>query len=738
MKILLSIVTIIGLALGANFSTDLARWLSSVEMGRAVLSSLGIDQDLSDTEKYLTAEVAIGRIRRTISATGSLQAVSTVEVSSQLSGQIVRLHADFNDTVAQGEALAELDQRGFRARVRQAEASLQMAQETLEIQVAQLDGARGVELEAVTQRKIYSALIEKSRVAHGVAARHLSRTATLVSRGTAAQLMLEDAQSVHDSAAADVMEAEAIAEAHEHVVAYSRAGRQEAEAKLANARAALPLQEATLALANLDLDRSTIRSPIDGVIVGRNVEPGQTVAVDLEAPTLFMIAGDLSEMEIHANIDESDIGEIETGQEATFRVDAFPGVTFDARVSEIRKAAKFVQGVVTYAVILQTSNAAGRLLPGMTSTVRIIVEDIGPVPTLPLAALRFTPDRRTAVTSNNSLPDDGSRIVWVLDRYGTPRPRNIRLGTDDGRDVAVLRGSFSQDERVVTGRVPPPVGGGSVRNHLLMLDAPQILIEARDVSKRYGSGRGAVTALREANLSIAAGEFVAIMGPSGSGKNSLMNLIGLLDRPTTGALHILGKDTANFTSDAQARARNHHIGFVFQSYSLIARRTALANVELPLAYRGVRRKERIRRAETALDTVGLSLHATSYPSEMSGGEQQRVAIARALVTSPNLIVADEPTGALDSKSSDQILSLFESVRAEGRTIVMVTHNPVAAVHASRLINIRDGRIISDGCPSSKQMGLLSVFHKGGSGSSLFDVKPLGFDGSSGGFGWSVF
>ena len=229
-----------------------------------------------------------------------------------------------------------------------------------------------------------------------------------------------------------------------------------------------------------------------------------------------------------------------------------------------------------------------------------------------------------------------------------------------------------------------------------MLDAPQILIEARDVSKRYGSGRGAVTALREANLSIAAGEFVAIMGPSGSGKSSLMNLIGLLDRPTTGALHILGKDTANFTSDAQARARNHHIGFVFQSYSLIARRTALANVELPLAYRGVRRKERIRRAETALDTVGLSLHATSSPSEMSGGEQQRVAIARALVTSPNLIVADEPTGALDSKSSDQILSLFESVRAEGRTIVMVTHNPVAAVHASRLINIRDGRIISDG------------------------------------------
>ena len=222
------------------------------------------------------------------------------------------------------------------------------------------------------------------------------------------------------------------------------------------------------------------------------------------------------------------------------------------------------------------------------------------------------------------------------------------------------------------------------------------LIEARGVTKRYGTGPGAVTALREAAFAITAGEFVAVMGPSGSGKSSLMNLIGLLDRPSGGTLWVMGKDTATLSPDAQARLRNHHIGFIFQAYNLMPRRTALGNVELPLVYRGVRRSERRRRAEAALDRVGLSGRAAWYPTEMSGGEQQRTAIARALVSEPDLIVADEPTGALDSRTSDQILSLLRSVCAEGRTVVMVTHDPAVAIHASRLMLIRDGRIIRDG------------------------------------------
>jgi putative ABC transport system ATP-binding protein len=229
-----------------------------------------------------------------------------------------------------------------------------------------------------------------------------------------------------------------------------------------------------------------------------------------------------------------------------------------------------------------------------------------------------------------------------------------------------------------------------------MADTRSILIDSRNVSKRYGNGQGAVMALHEARFVITAGEFVAVMGRSGSGKSSLMNLIGLLDRPTSGSLLVMGEDTATLSPDAQARLRNRHIGFVFQAYNLMPRRTALRNVELPLVYQGVRSVERIRRSEAALDRVGLSSRMQSFPAEMSGGEQQRVAIARALVCGPDLIVADEPTGALDSKTSDQILALLQSVCAEGRTVVMVTHDPAVAIHASRLMVIRDGRIIRDG------------------------------------------
>ncbi len=222
------------------------------------------------------------------------------------------------------------------------------------------------------------------------------------------------------------------------------------------------------------------------------------------------------------------------------------------------------------------------------------------------------------------------------------------------------------------------------------------LIEARYVTKQFGAGHGAVTALRDASLTIAAGEFVAVMGPSGSGKTSLMNLIGLLDRPTEGSLYFRGKDTNSLSNDTQARLRNRHIGFVFQAYHLMARRSALGNIELPLVYQGIRRRERRRRAQAALTKVGLGARADAFPADMSGGEQQRVAIARALVSDPDVIVADEPTGALDTQSSGQILSLLDTARADGCTIVMVTHDPAVARRASRQIILRDGRIVEDG------------------------------------------
>ena len=222
-----------------------------------------------------------------------------------------------------------------------------------------------------------------------------------------------------------------------------------------------------------------------------------------------------------------------------------------------------------------------------------------------------------------------------------------------------------------------------------------MLIEAHRLARRYGAGHAAVDALREASFGIAEGEFVAVMGPSGSGKSTLMHLVGLLDRPTSGRLALLGEDTAQLGHDALAALRNHRIGFLFQAYNLLPRGTTAENVALPLLYSGLGRKERRLRARAALEAVGLAHRGDHWPGELSGGEQQRAAIARALVTDPTLVLADEPTGALDSKTGLGILALFQALNRQGRTIVMVTHDGQVARHARRILRLQDGAIVAD-------------------------------------------
>jgi putative ABC transport system ATP-binding protein len=222
-----------------------------------------------------------------------------------------------------------------------------------------------------------------------------------------------------------------------------------------------------------------------------------------------------------------------------------------------------------------------------------------------------------------------------------------------------------------------------------------MLIEARRISKSYRSDSAAVTALQPTSLRIESGEFVAILGPSGSGKSTLMNIIGLLDRPSSGQFLLDGRDCAHLTEDQAARMRNQLIGFVFQAYHLLPRQTVLSNVELPLLYSGVTRAERKLRATRALSAVKLGHRIEHLPSQLSGGEQQRAAIARAIVTKPAIILADEPTGALDSVTGWEILQLLIALNRIGRTIVMVTHDVNIARQASRIVSIRDGNIISD-------------------------------------------
>ncbi len=248
-----------------------------------------------------------------------------------------------------------------------------------------------------------------------------------------------------------------------------------------------------------------------------------------------------------------------------------------------------------------------------------------------------------------------------------PRPRPVR-------------------ERPLIERGAAPRTGGRRRPPAIVL---------RDVSKTYGLGATEVRALRHVSLQIARGDFVAIMGSSGSGKSTLMNILGCLDLPSGGRYLIDGVDIRDMDEDDLADLRNRKIGFVFQSFNLVARTSALANVELPLAYAGVDRHVRRERAQQALAAVAMSKRSHHQPSELSGGQQQRVAIARALVTNPTMILADEPTGNLDSRSTEEVLRIFSGLNQEGRTVILITHEPDVAAQAKRVITLGDGRVIDD-------------------------------------------
>ena len=232
-----------------------------------------------------------------------------------------------------------------------------------------------------------------------------------------------------------------------------------------------------------------------------------------------------------------------------------------------------------------------------------------------------------------------------------------------------------------------------------------VIIKLEGITRDYMMGAEQVRALRGVDLEIRRNEYVAIMGPSGSGKSTIMNMLGCLDTPSAGRYWLNGHEVSRMKDDDLARIRNREIGFVFQTFNLLPRASALANVELPLVYAGISGRDRRRRAETALHRVGLGERMHHKPNELSGGQRQRVAIARTLVNEPSILLADEPTGNLDSTTSEEIMRVFGALHAQGQTVVLVTHEPEIATHAHRVVVLRDGRVDSDRATPPRATGV---------------------------------
>jgi len=423
-------------------------------------------RDRVDRPVYLTAQVERGKMVKLVTATGTANAVVTVEVGSQLSGQVAELLVDFNDAVRRGQAIARLDDRTFKARVAQARAAVEVAEANVLVQEANWEGAKSGFAGAEAETAVLQAATASARALFREAESDHKRKEALKAKGTVTESDFDRARAKRDAAAADLRGAEAKEAVHEQTIALARADLQRAEAEYLNAQANLAQARALLEQAEIELERTVIRSPIDGVVIGRDVDTGQTVAASLEAPTIFTIAQDLHEMEVHARIDEADIGTIAVDQRVVFTVDAYPGREFDGRVIQMRKAPEVVQNVVTYTVVIATANPDLDLLPGMTALVRVVVTESDEVLKLPNAALRFRPPDGTARASVIRSLDPGAgeagettATVWVLED-GVPAPVEVRVGMSDGSASELTAGPLAEGQDVIVGLGATPENGG--------------------------------------------------------------------------------------------------------------------------------------------------------------------------------------------------------------------------------------------------------------------------------------
>jgi HlyD family secretion protein len=390
--------------------------------------------DVADASRYVTAPVKAEEVVKTVMSTGTLIPALNVEVGSILSGQILKLCVDFNDRVKKGQVLAELDDRTYAYAADASRAAMEGSKFEIAAFQARLKRSILDLWQAEHQLPVFTARVDAAKVALETAEREYKRKQWLQEREVAATADVLNTQSRRDGMTAGLREAEANLANQTGLIASARADVDKARADLAGAQATAVRLEALWQSSMVDLERTKIRSPVDGFIVGRTITEGQTLATGLEAKTLFIIAGDLDKMEINARIDESDIANIKDGQPATFTVDAFPGRLFNATVKQIRMAPQVVSNVVTYTVVLKTTNPDGILLPGMTVLANIVTRRTPESMTVPLAALRYRP--RTLVAAAREDAAKPSDSIWVL-RDGKPVLLPVVRGDEDSKNVVV-------------------------------------------------------------------------------------------------------------------------------------------------------------------------------------------------------------------------------------------------------------------------------------------------------------
>ncbi len=424
-------------------SGSTSRWIS----GLGVLAAVAVAGSWSlihghNTEQFRTVRASRGDLLLTVAATGNPNAVVTVQVGSQVSGNILELDADFNSHVTKGQVVARIDPALFEARVQQASAVLDASKSAVVNTQAQINEKQAGVASAKANLAAAEAAILRCRAELQDAKYKWERRAALSNDVIISREDLDTAKANYDAAQGNLKAAEAQADAARQAIIAAEAQLEVARTQFASATAQVKQNEAALTSAQTDLDHTYIRAPVDGVVVDRKVDVGQTVAASLQAPTLFQIAQDLAKMQVDTNVSEADVGKVMPGQDATFTVDAYPGRTFHGSVREIRKAPINVQNVITYDVVIAVDNPDLKLFPGMTATVRIITGRLAGVLKVPNAALRFRPP--DAVDRRLNTP-----AVWSLDTNGKPRRVDVTAGASDGVSTEILSGDLKQGDPVV-------------------------------------------------------------------------------------------------------------------------------------------------------------------------------------------------------------------------------------------------------------------------------------------------